>query len=139
VEDNGFWGGSGGERQPLDRDPDAWKLTKAGQYSRLCQHFMGKGCRKGAECIDVHDNVARTCLQERRKAQNTNKRVLEETFGKAAKGTGGGGKKRRTGEGVLAKLLEGEQKREEDLTLAAIRYLVEVNFYQKAKAKEDEK
>ncbi|GMH68273.1 hypothetical protein TrRE_jg7541 [Triparma retinervis] len=134
VDSNGFWdvgsgvGSFGGPSSPLPRDPVAYKLTKAGQFGKLCRHYMGgKGCRKGGECGDVHDETARGALMDRRKAQGNNKRVMEETFGKEV-----GGRNKKT-KGVLEKLLEGEQRREKELTLAAIRYLVEVNFYQSGK------
>lgn len=125
VDSNGFWEDAGGAKTPLARDPDAYKCTKAGQFGKLCRHFMApKGCRRGEDCMDVHDETARRALEERRKAAGNNKRVMEETFGKEKR------RNKKSRVSVLGKLLEGEQKREKGLTLAAIRYLVEVNFYQ---------
>ena len=131
--------------------PKSGSSTKS---SRLCKWFMsGRGCSKGSSCSFVHDSGAKRlsddARREKSEARDSNDRVMLELYGKVHRdnawkggvcGPGGGqgnGKRRRTNGGnILSKLLEGEKKAEVEVTLAAIRYLVEVDFYQSGLRKE---
>jgi hypothetical protein len=110
--------------------------------TRHCRYFLRNGtCKNGDECTYIHDNAehekyklnrsSRCQMQSQKdKAKNEAQREMNILTTGRAQGMGSNGNILPSGQTLLRKLLQNDIRRERNLTLQLLRYIVDCNYLQ---------